>query len=425
VWTGDADRQHSDFLAVIDVDPRSPTYGVVIGTLPVGSRGNEPYAMEASPGADGLSFAGGLLTDRTFVFDVSDPRTPRLVHVDEPGPKRRFGSPRAYLRLSGGNRIAACGDQRGSRGGVVELLHSPGGLVEFERTGHFLRELETRDPQAAGMLTSPHGIALSEETQRLILTDGGHGYAATAIEWTPGASVQVRNSSTGDLVQTIPLPVGRRGDENLGPTGARFLKSGTEALVSTSEGSALYLSQSIASSTPVFSLVYDFGRGALAGQGVVTPNERYYLQAITDGNRLDVLDIANPKKPRLVNRLRFDRDPDLAHQRRGGGPHGVSLSADGSRLAVSNFTVDVPARQRDGDRRVYLVRVDPRGGGVSFDLRFRDEVTGSVGVDFNRTRWPHGDTGAARPAALSFAVVREVAADEGKATVGSQDGRSR
>jgi len=408
VWAGDADRHESDFLAVIDADPTSATYGVVINTLPVGSRGNEPHAMETSLAPDGLVFAGGLLTDRTFVFDVHDPRVPRLVRVDTPGPTRRFGTPRAYLRLSSGTRIATCGDRRGYRGGVLELLNAAGGLVEFDQAGRLLRELDASDPQAAGMLTSPHGIALSKQTQRLLVTDGGHGYTQTAIEWTPGVSVQVRSASTGELVQTIVLPVGERGDENLGPSVVHFVKGGTKALVTTAEGAGLYLSQSISAPKPVFSLVYDFGGEALGGQAVVTPNERYYLQALTDANRLEVLDISEPARPRLVNRLRFDRDPARSGEPRVGGPHGLALSADGRRLAVSNYTVDVPGRRRDGDRRVYVVHVDPAAGAVGFDGAFRDEASGAVGVSFDRRRWPHGETGPARPAAVLFAVVQQV-----------------
>jgi hypothetical protein len=105
-----------------------------------------------------------------------------------------------------------------------------------------------------------------------------------------------------------------------------------------------------------------------------------------------------------VNRIRFDRDPAGEGGAREGGPYGLARAADGRRLAVSNYTVDTPARQRDGDRRIYLVDVDPDHGGVGFDLSFRDEVAGTVGLDFNRTRWPHGDSGPARPAALLFAV---------------------
>src|SRR6266446_1307425 len=51
VWAGDADRQNSDFLAVLDADPTSPSYGKVLRTYPVPSRGNEPQALIGAPTA--------------------------------------------------------------------------------------------------------------------------------------------------------------------------------------------------------------------------------------------------------------------------------------------------------------------------------------------------------------------------------------
>ncbi|MFE2537351.1 hypothetical protein, partial [Streptomyces sp. NPDC059371] len=41
---------------------------------------------------------------------------------------------------------------------------------------------------------------------------------------------------------------------------------------------------------------------------------------------------------------------------------------------------------------------------ISLDKRFRDEVTGDPCVSFNRTSWPHGDTGDARPHGVLFVV---------------------
>src|ERR1044071_635014 len=46
VWTGDGDKKDSDFLAVIDALPSSPTYGEIITTLPVGVRGTSPHHTE-------------------------------------------------------------------------------------------------------------------------------------------------------------------------------------------------------------------------------------------------------------------------------------------------------------------------------------------------------------------------------------------
>ena len=52
-WAGDDDRRagDSDFLGVIDADPASPTYALVVATAPVGSVGTMPHHTElAMPG---------------------------------------------------------------------------------------------------------------------------------------------------------------------------------------------------------------------------------------------------------------------------------------------------------------------------------------------------------------------------------------
>ncbi len=406
VWAGDADRRDSDFLAVIDADPTSPAYGAVVHTVPVGSAGNEPHAMESVLAPDGRVFAGGLLTSRTFVFAIGEPSKATLLHVDTPGADRRYATPWAYLPLPSGHRIAAFGDRQGYRGGALELLYQPGGLVELDAGGRFVRELDAGDPGAVGMIVSPCALALSTSRDRLLTADCGHGGTPTAIDWVPGVSVQVRAAASGKILQTIPLGIGTAGDENFGPHTAHLLDDGRAALVATADGGGLFASWSIATGAPSFSLVHEFGVGSEPGGAALTRNERYVLQALTGANRLVVLDVSAVRRPRVVAELRFDRDPAPPYGARAGRPHGVALSIDGTRLAVSDYTIDVPAKRRDGDRRVYVVRVDPDGGHVDFDLAFRDEVSGTVGVDFNRAAWPHGATGPARPAALLFAVRR-------------------
>jgi hypothetical protein len=78
------------------------------------------------------------------------------------------------------------------------------------------------------------------------------------------------------------------------------------------------------------------------------------------------------------------------------------MSADGTRVAVADYGIDVPGMQQDGDHRVYLLRLDPRSGRLRIDGSFQDELTGEVGVGFERAAWSHGETGPARPAGLLF-----------------------
>jgi hypothetical protein len=85
-----------------------------------------------------------------------------------------------------------------------------------------------------------------------------------------------------------------------------------------------------------------------------------------------------------------------------GGPHWAaldnhSLDQDGIpyRLSFSDYFV---ARSGvDGDHMMYVVDISPTGV-LSYDTGFRDEDTGSVGVDFNRRNWPGSpDAGFYKP----------------------------
>jgi len=172
--------------------------------------------------------------------------------------------------------------------------------------------------------------------------------------------------------------------------------------VNTNLGGALYASESVQTDVPSFRLVFDFGPGTLAGGAAVTPDDRFYVTALAGSSRVVSLDLADPWHPKAVSAVRLDRDPEETAKARAGGPHWLTMSADGTRLAVSDYGVDVPTFVQDGDHRIYVLRLDPASGRLRIDGAFRDELTGEVGVDFNRTRWPHGDTGPARPAGLLF-----------------------
>ena len=79
------------FVAVIDFDRDSRTYGKVLRTVPLDGAsavGNEPHHVGLS--RDGRTLAlGGLLSvlrgqDQVFFFDVSDPRHPTFIRSDNP-----------------------------------------------------------------------------------------------------------------------------------------------------------------------------------------------------------------------------------------------------------------------------------------------------------------------------------------------------
>jgi hypothetical protein len=98
-----------------------------------------------------------------------------------------------------------------------------------------------------------------------------------------------------------------------------------------------------------------------------------------------------------------------------GGPHwgtldNFQLGSDGyfhettqvKRIAISNYFV---ARSGlDGNHKVCMADVGSKAQ-LTLDPAFRDENEGTPCVNFNRTRWPHGDFGNAKPHSELFVVA--------------------
>jgi hypothetical protein len=98
-----------------------------------------------------------------------------------------------------------------------------------------------------------------------------------------------------------------------------------------------------------------------------------------------------------------------------GGPHWGTLdnfqlgadryyhqTTDVRRIAISDYFV---ARTSvDGNHRVCMINVSPNGK-LSLDTTFRDENEGTPCVDFNRSAWPHGKYGNAKPHSELFVVA--------------------
>src|SRR5258707_15754796 len=76
VWAGDADHTASDFLGVIDADPRSKNYGKIVASVPTGEAGTHPHHTEDIMSANGHPLANGFHAGRTWLFDLNQPLPP-------------------------------------------------------------------------------------------------------------------------------------------------------------------------------------------------------------------------------------------------------------------------------------------------------------------------------------------------------------
>ncbi len=187
VWAGDADRQESDFLAVIDVDPRSASYASVVATLPVGAAGTRPHHTEYEMPAAGILWANGFDAGRTFQFDLRDPTRPHVVgSFGDAGP---FSHPHSYVRLPNGNILATF--QRRTGGGP-----ETGGLVELDSAGRVVRSAPAAVPKIDSGVR-PYSLAVLPALDRVVTT------ATDMHLHVRSRAVQVWRLSDLALLQTI------------------------------------------------------------------------------------------------------------------------------------------------------------------------------------------------------------------------------
>ncbi|MBA3742340.1 hypothetical protein [Sporichthya sp.] len=110
-------------------------------------------------------------------------------------------------------------------------------------------------------------------------------------------------------------------------------------------------------------------------------------------------------------------DSFLVQDNTSGGPHwgtpdNFTIGKDGyyhettnvTRLAFSNYFV--ARTNNDGNHQLCILNISKQGK-LSLDDTFIDENTGASCVNFNRTSWPHGDYGDAKPHSMLFVVADE------------------
>jgi hypothetical protein len=80
-------------------------------------------------------------------------------------------------------------------------------------------------------------------------------------------------------------------------------------------------------------------------------------------------------------------------------PHWISLEPGGDRIVVTSGPGSTLYR-------VLVARLDRETGRLALDSTFRDPGSSVPGVGFDRTAWPHGEAGFARPHGAVFSRVK-------------------
>ena len=119
-----------DKLVTIDVNPKSKSYGKVLGSVAVGAR-NEAHHMGFTDDRRFL-WAGGLSENKIYVFDIgTDPAKPKLVKtIADLGDKSGYLGPHTYYAMPGRMLVQALSNTK-DKGGVT-------GMAVYNNKGDFI-----------------------------------------------------------------------------------------------------------------------------------------------------------------------------------------------------------------------------------------------------------------------------------------------
>ena len=156
----------SDKLVTVDVNPKSKTYGKVLGSASVGGRG-EAHHMGFTDDRRFL-WAGGLSDSKIYVFDIgTDPGKPKLVQtIVDLTERTGYVGPHTYYALPGRMLVQTLSNAK-DKGGVT-------GMALYNNKGEFIAAYPM--PTDGGGDGYGYDLAVNPK-KNVLLTSSFAGYA--------------------------------------------------------------------------------------------------------------------------------------------------------------------------------------------------------------------------------------------------------
>ena len=307
----DADAKDNDFMAVIDVDADSATYGTILHTLDLGSKGNETHHWGYTDDRTRI-WAGGLDSSRIWLIDVAtDPARPRVEKVLDDIPRvTGFSGPHTYYALPGRMLLTFLGS---ADGGL------PAGMAEFTNDGRFIRTI-------ANPAEAPYGydVAVKPELNRMVTSSftPGRNYRK------PLAKMDLKDFGNEMVVWDFkarkPLQVAKAG---LAPLEIRWsLKPGADhGFTNCALDNSLWMFRGPGNGSGPYQFKKVADTAALPADLRQSPDDRYLFVSCFGGNEIQQWDVTDPERPKLFSSVSPGVQPNMMH-----------VSGDGKRMYVSN-----------------------------------------------------------------------------------------
>ncbi len=340
----DADAKDDDFMAVIDVDSKSPTYSKIIYTLDLGAKGNETHHWGYTDDRSRI-WAGGLFSSKIWIIDVaSDPAKPKVEKVlDNIPAETGFSGPHTYYALPGRMLLSFLGS---AEGGL------PAGYAEFTNAGKFIRRFD--NPK-----NSPYGydLAIKPDLNRMVTS----GFTPLRNYKKPLAKMDLKDfgneMTVWDFKERTPLQTAKVGAAPLEVRWSLEPKADF-GFTNCALDNSIWLFKGKSDGTYEFKKVAE--TGPLPADLRQSPDGRYLYVSCFGSKDIQQWNVTDPEHPKLSSTASPGEQPNMMH-----------LTGDGKRMYVSNSLLST--MDRSDDFWVKLIRIDDKGMSVdpkfSVDLR--------------------------------------------------------
>jgi selenium-binding protein 1 len=343
VFCVDADAKDHDFLAVVDVDPKSPKYATVIHQLDLGSAGNETHHFGYTDDRTHI-WGCSLFSSRFFLIDVAtDPAKPRLEKVIEPADHPApFAGPHSPYALPGRMLISFLSAKDGGL---------PAGLAEFTNDGKFIRRIDL--PVDAPFM---YDVSIKPDLNRMVTSS----FTPMNNYQKPLAKMDLKNFGKDLLVWDFRA---REVIDKL-TVGAAPLECRWSLKEKANHGfTNCALDDSIwvwEGNDGRYSARKLCATGKLPADLRQSPDDRYLYVSCFVSDEIQQWDVSDLKNPKLASTIKPGVQPNMMH-----------VTGDGKRMYISNSLLST--MDRSSDFWIKLARIGPDG--MKLDPGFHVDLT--------------------------------------------------
>ncbi|MDG1512474.1 MAG: selenium-binding protein SBP56-related protein [Mariniblastus sp.] len=407
--------QKPDYLATIDVDPKSVDYGKVISRLEMPNVGDElhHFGWNACSSCHGKEGAGrrfivlpGIASGRIYIVDTENPRQPKLHKVIEPEvvkAKTGLSAPHTVHCLADGTvLISMLGDSNGDAPGGFMMLDSEFNILgrwEKDSTGMNFNYDYWYQPRHNVMVSSEWGSP-NTVSQGFKLDDVKAGKYGRQLHFWNWQDRKIEQSI--DLGENGMIPLEVRFHHNPDSTHGFVGAALSSTIWHWQKQGEKWVADNVIGVEPVETEGWPFAVPGLITDLVLSLDDRFlYFSNWLHGD-LRQYDVSDPANPKLTGQVWLGgvigKSASVKGQKLGGGPQMLQLSLDGKRLYVTNSLYSpwdnqfYPAMAKEGS---YLLQLDCNtdSGGLrlneDFMVDFGKEPGGAARA--HEIRFPGGD----------------------------------